>query len=80
VKITPKDKVAAYGNFDEYSFAIELHPTIGKKMVDLWLLRQPDSPLKKYFEKEYQIKNPDEIANNVLRKYIQTVKAQLEEL
>jgi hypothetical protein len=36
--------------------------------------------LKKYFEKEYQIKNPDEIANNVLRKYIQTVKAQLEEL
>lgn len=73
-KITPEDKIESFKNFDEFSFAMELHPTVGKKMIDMWILRNEISPMRQYFLKEYQMKNPDEIANTILKKYISFVK------
>jgi len=78
LRISPEDKTESFKNFDEFSFAMELHPTVGKKMIDIWLLRQEISPLKKHYASEHGIQNQDKIAHDVLTKYIQTVKSKIE--
>ena len=45
-------------------------------MIDIWLLRNKKSPVRNFFLKEYKIKNPDEIANTILKNYISFVKAK----
>ena len=76
IDITPEEKLKEFIKIDEFSFAIELHPTVGKKMIDMWLLRNEKSPVRNYFLKEYKMKNPDEIANTILKNYISFVKAK----
>jgi hypothetical protein len=76
VSITPENKIDDFEKFDEFSFAIELHPTVGKKIIDIWLLRNEKSSVRNFFLKEYKMKNPDEIANTILKNYISFVKAK----
>lgn len=63
---------------ETFSLAINMHKTTGAMIIDLWLLRFQESPLRQYYEKEHKIKNHDQIANDILMKYIEAYKAKVE--
>ena len=70
------------GNFldiDTYTLAINMHQKTGFAIMDMWLLRHPISPLTQYCTKKFNTENPDEIVNKILTKYIDALKATLQE-
>lgn len=64
---------------ETYSVAINLHHSLGLGLIDRWLLRNEDSPLRQYITQKHQITNPDEMANKIITTYINALKATLEQ-
>lgn len=69
------DKISDTNTF---SLAINLHQSTGMRIIDLWLLRYDESPLTRYYKENYNISNADEIANDIIVKYIEALKAKIE--
>jgi hypothetical protein len=79
VKLTP-DKLKNIENIleiDDFSIAIDLHHSVGRTIIDWWLLRLPISPMVEYYEKQYDIKNEDKICHDILLKYVKIVKSKI---
>jgi hypothetical protein len=62
---------------DDFSIAIDLHHSVGRTVIDWWLLRLDVSPLVQYYEKEYDLKNEDRICHDILLKYVKIIKSKL---
>jgi hypothetical protein len=62
-----------FKNYDEFTFSIELHPKIGKRLIDIWLLKYDISPMRKYFLSTGEI-NPENMAHKIIKAFI--VKAR----
>ena len=78
MKITPVSHQILLKDRDTFSLAINLHKSTGATIIDIWLLRFEESPLRRYYEKEHKITNADQIANDVLIKFIDAIKAILD--
>lgn len=61
---------------NSFSLAINMHRSTGMAIIDMWLLRFKESPLREFYLKKHQIDNPDQIANDILIKYIDATKAK----
>jgi hypothetical protein len=62
---------------DDFSIAIDLHHSVGRTVIDWWLLRLNVSPLVQYYEKEHDLKNEDRICHDILLKYVKIIKSKL---
>jgi hypothetical protein len=77
INSTPETHLHLIDGRDTFSLAINLHRSTGMRIIDLWILRFDESPLKQYYIKNHKIHNPDQIANDILIKYIDTIKDTL---
>lgn len=80
IKLTPEtvvDKIDNLEDVDDFSFALDFHFSIGKMLIDWWLLRHPISPLVQYYNKEFDMKNSDKICHDILIKYVQIIKSKV---
>jgi hypothetical protein len=78
ISSTPDTHKHLFEGRSTFSLAINLHRTTGMRIIDLWILRFEESPLRKYYVQEHKIDNPDQIANDILIKYIDTIKDTME--
>ena len=74
VESTPETHRHLFKGRNTFSLAINLHKTTGMRIIDLWVLRFEDSPLRQHYSEVHGITNHDEIANDILIKYIDAVK------
>lgn len=79
ITLTPENVVKNFDNLeavDNFSFALDFHFSVGKYLIDWWLLKHSISPLVKYYEENYQIKGADRICHDILLKYFEVAKAK----
>ena len=79
IELTPEKVVKDFDNLeevDDFSFALDFHFSVGKTLIDWWLLKHPISPLVEYYKKEYDMKNADRICHDILLKYVSIAKAK----
>ena len=78
IESTPKTHSFVFSVKKTFSLALSLHRSTGAMIIDLWLLRYDESPLKQYFVNKHNIDDADEIANKILIAYIDAYKSKLE--
>lgn len=79
IELTPEKVVKDFDNLeevDDFSFALDFHHTVGKTLIDWWLLKHSVSPLVKYYEEHYKLKNADRICHDILLKYVSIAKTK----
>lgn len=78
INSTPNTHAHLIEDRSTFSLAINMHRTTGMRIIDLWILKFEESPLRIYYETEHKISNADQIANDILIKYIEGMKAKME--
>ena len=79
IELTPETVVKNFDNLeevDDFSFALDFHHSVGKTLIDWWLLKHPISPLVEYYKQEYNMKNADRICHDILLKYVSIAKTK----